>query len=570
MRCPMRKKPFSLILCLVLLLALALPLPVFAANRVETMDIQAVLYTDGSMYVTQVWTGSFDEGTEIYIPMNAPPYLTISRLTVSDQNGSYETLPDWNMDWSFAEKARKCGIHATDSGYEICFGISNYGQNRYAIEYKLDNAVGGYSDRDGVNFRFVNDGMNTTPTDAKVEIRLADGTPITDETAAAWGFGYDGQVEFSDGAILAYTENPLTPANHLTVLFALNKDILSPTRQEPGSFEEVKATALAGSNYDDAEYTGEEISTFEAIVTLLLSIGLPIGLIIWLRKLKKKHAEKKRQRFTEGFGYFRDIPNGGNLSATYALGRLFDVCEDGVVLSTGILRLIQLGCLSPVETQQVGLMGKTKETVSLRLMGSQHDKMNAYDEYLYTVLESAAGSDATLQAKELERFANQNDKLLRAYIQKYDNAGRAYLEQKQCLKRWDPPGSLTDLTPAGEQELGELMGLKRYLTDFSLIAERGVKEIPIWQELLTYAMLFGIADQVAEQMKELYPQISNQLTDYSQSMVTASSYQYLLYRNMKQAEEQREQEKRSGGGGGFASLGGGGGSTGGGSGGGTR
>jgi uncharacterized membrane protein len=144
------------------------------------------------------------------------------------------------------------------------------------------------------------------------------------------------------------------------------------------------------------------------------------------------------------------------------------------------------------------------------------------------------------------------------------------LNQKHCLKRWDMPVRLTDLTPAGEQELGELMGLKRYLTDFSLVAERGIKEMPIWRELLTYAMLFGIADQVAEQMKELYPQISAELTDYSGSMATAYSYHYLLYSNMKKAEEQREQEKRSGGGGGFASLGGGGGSIGGGSGGGTR
>jgi uncharacterized membrane protein YgcG len=208
--------------------------------------------------------------------------------------------------------------------------------------------------------------------------------------------------------------------------------------------------------------------------------------------------------------------------------------------------------------------------VSLRLVGSNHSSMNEYDEYLYTVLESAAGSDSTLQAKELEHFASQNDKLLRAYIQKCENAGRTWLNQKICLKRWDMPAKLTDLTPTGEQELGELMGLKRYLTDFSLIAERGVKEMPIWRELLTYAMLFGIADQVAEQMKELYPQISAELTDYSQSMTTAYSYHYLLYSNMKQAEQRREQEKRSGGGGGFASLGGGGGSIGGGSGGGTR
>jgi len=561
----MRKKVSGLILCFALLFALSLP--AFAANQVSTMDIQAVIYEDGSMYVTQVWEGDFNEGTESYIPMNAPAYLTASQLTVSDQNGSYETVSDWNIDWSFEEKARKCGIHDTDSGYEICFGISRYGQNRYAIEYKLDNAVGGYSDRDGVNFRFVNDGMNTTPTDVKVEIRLADGTPITDETADIWGFRYDGQVEFSDGAILAYTESPIAPENHVTVLFSLEKGILSPSRQEQGSFEEVKETAFSGSDYDD---TGEEVSTFEAIVTMLLSIGLPIGLMIWFFRMKRKRAEKKRQRFAERFGYFRDIPNDGNLRATYALGRLFDVCEDGAILSTGMLRLIQLGCLSPVETQQVGLMGQTRETVSLRLVGSNHSSMNEYDEYLYTVLESAAGSDSTLQAKELEHFASQNDKLLRAYIQKCENAGRTWLNQKICLKRWDMPAKLTDLTPTGEQELGELMGLKRYLTDFSLIAERGVKEMPIWRELLTYAMLFGIADQVAEQMKELYPQISNQLTDYSGSMAAAYSYHYLLYSNMKQAEQRREQEKRSGGGGGFASLGGGGGSIGGGSGGGTR
>ena len=562
----MRKKVRSLILCVVLLFTLTLPAN--AANKVNTMDIQAVIYEDGSMNVTQSWTGLFDEGTECYIPMNAPDYLTISMLTVSDQNGSYDTVPNWNIDWSFEEKAKKCGIHATDNGYEICFGISQYGQNRYTIKYKLDNVVGSYSDRDGVNFRFVNKGMNTTPTDVKVEIRLADGTPIADEIADVWGFGFAGKVVFENGSIIASTETPIYAENHVTVLFAMDKGIITPSRKEPGSFEEVKAKALDGSDYDN---TGsEEVSTFEALTVTLLSIGLPIGLIIWVRRIKKKSAEKKRQRFSERFGYFRDIPNDGNLSATYTLGQMFDVCEDGAILATGMLRLIQLGCLSPVETEQVGFMGKTKGTVNLRLTGSNHDKMNEYDEYLYTVLEGAAGSDAILQAKELERFTSKNDRLLRAYIQKCDSAGRAWLSQKHCLKRWNMPAKLTDLTPAGEQELGELMGFKRYLTDFSLIAERGVKEMPIWRELLTYAMLFGIAEQVAEQMKELYPELSLELADYSQSMVTAYSYHYLLYSNMKKAEQQREQEKRSGGGGGFASFGGGSGSIGGGSGGGTR
>lgn len=564
----MRRRIRYLILCFVLLFTF--PLPAFAANQVNTIDIQAVIYEDGSMSITQNWKGSFEEGTEIYIPMNMPDYLTLSSLTVSDQKGSYDRVTDWNLDWSFEEKARKCGINKTDSGLEICFGISKYGQNSYTIEYKLDKVVGGYSDRDGVNFRFVNDGMNTTPTDVTVQIQLGGGTPITDEIADVWGFGFPGKVVFENGSIVACTDTPLSAENHVTVLFSLDKGILSPSRQEPESFEEVREKAFEGSDYDDSGDSGEEVSTFTALIVTLLSMGLPIFLIIWIGRLKKKSTEKKWQRFSERFGYFRDIPNGGCLSATYALGKMFDVCEDGAILATGMLRLIQLGCLSPVETQEVGFMGKTKEAVSLRLLGSNHDKMNEYDEYLYTVLEGAAGSDATLQAKELERFASQNDKLLRTYIQKCDSAGRDYLNQRHCLKRWNMPAKLTDLTPTGEKELGELMGLKRYLEDFSLVAERGVKEMPIWRELLSYAMLFGIADQVAEQMKELYPALSSELTDYSQSMVTAYSYHYLLYSNMKKAEEQREQEKRSDGGGGFVSFGGGGGSIGGGSGGGTR
>ena len=77
----MRKRTHGLMLCLVLLFVI--PIPAFAANQVNTIDIQALICGDGSMHITQVWEGDFDEGTESYIPMNAPDYLTISELTVS-------------------------------------------------------------------------------------------------------------------------------------------------------------------------------------------------------------------------------------------------------------------------------------------------------------------------------------------------------------------------------------------------------------------------------------------------------------------------------------------------------
>lgn len=565
MRLKMKRRLHIAIVCLLMLFSFSVP--AFAANQVNNIDIKAVVNNDGSMVVTQTWKGSFDEGTENFIPMKASDYLTISDLKVKDQNGTYETLPEWNIDADLEEKANTCGILETDEGYEICFGISEYGDNTYTIKYKLDNLVGGYTDMDGVNFKYVNDQMTTTPTDVTLDISLADGTPLTDDIADIWAFGFEGDVKFNDGSIKASTKKPIEEENHVTVMFGIKKGVLSPARTEDTSFETVKEAAFEGSDYDTED---GGLSTFAAGVIVALIILIPMVVMFFVRKLKKKRKRAKLNKFSDQFGYFRDLPNDGNTNATYALGRLFDVCKDGAILSTGMLRLIDLRCLEPMTEDEVGFMGKTKEVVNLKMLETHHGDMNEYDEYLYTVLEGAAGSDGILQSNELEEFAEENDHLLRNYINKCDSQGRAYLDEKDCLNRPDIPSKLKYLTQSGKKELGELMGFKKYLEEFSLIAERSVKEIPIWKEMLSYAMLFGIADKVAEQMKELYPNMAVEVTNYNNSLYTAYSYQYLLYKNMRRSEERREQEERSSGGGGFSSLGGGGGSIGGGSGGGSR
>lgn len=543
--------------------------PALAQNHVRSIDIEAVLYEDGSIYITQVWEGSFDEGTEAYIPLAAPDYLKISGLRVADHKEVYQVVEPWDMDAGFADKAYTCGLTYTEEGYEICFGLSEYGSNRYSIEYRLEKAIGSYTDLDGVNFQFVSSGMNTTPTDVNVEIRLADGTPLSDQVSDIWAFGYEGQVVFEEGAIRAFTEKPLTGDNHVTVMISFDKGLLQPARTENFSFAQVREAALRGSDYDDAS-SEEDVSPWAALWTMALSIGFPLGLFLLGRMLKKKRAAKKMQTFAQHWGYFREVPNNSHLQATYALGRLFGLCGEGAILGTGMLRLIQLGCLAPARMEETGFMGRTKEVVSLELKGSNHQEMNAYDEYLYTVLEGAAGSDGVLQPKELSGFADQNDTLLRNYIDQSNAGGLKYLQAGQCLKRWDTPAKLKYLTPGGEKELGELVGFKHYLEDFSLVAERGVENIPIWQELLSYALLFGIADKVAEQLREVYPQLGAEVEHYSRNVRTSYAYGHLLAANMGQAEERRARAARSKGSGGFSSLSGGGGSMGGGRGGGTR
>ena len=88
---------------------------VFAKNNVSEIDIDVTIRDDGSAYIVQNWNGTFDEGTENYIPINTED-IEITDFKVSDKNGAYTFVEDWDVDWGFSEKSRKCGINETYDG----------------------------------------------------------------------------------------------------------------------------------------------------------------------------------------------------------------------------------------------------------------------------------------------------------------------------------------------------------------------------------------------------------------------------------------------------------------------
>lgn len=91
------------------------------------------------------------------------------------------------------------------------------------------------------------------------------------------------------------------------------------------------------------------------------------------------------------------------------------------------------------------------------------------------------------------------------------------------------------------------------MLDFSLIHEHGVNETVIWQDYMVYAMLFGIAEKVAPQIKQLYPDAAPQIERYERNIMYAASYN----RALTFAYITRAQRSRSSGSGGRTSRGGG-------------
>lgn len=534
---------------------------VLAENNVSEIDISVTVRNDGSAYIVQNWRGEFNEGTENYIPINTYG-IEISNFMVSDENGTYSLQNSWDVDASFEEKARKCGINETADGIELCFGISEYGENRYAIEYVVKDFIKSYTDYDGTNFMFINPNMSTFPTDGHINIVMENSTALDENNARIWAFGYDGNIEFQNGAINAWTTQALNNDASMIVMLELDKGIIYPQAEVNKSFEVIKEIAFEGSDYGyDNIYDDEEVGIFGMIIgflTMLIIPALIVLVIVFL--VKRKKAIKK---FYKETGYFRDVPNGGKIEVSHYLAQSFDVAgEESLIIGTLILSMINKGFLEPQIDESVGFFGKVKESVNIKLVKEPDTPVELR---LYNLLSASAGDDGILQEKELENYSYRHPEKINAFV---DSVGKSGEKEFISLGGFTngTGNCIKDLSDKGKSELAEIMGLKKYLEEFTLIAERGISETVIWKDYLIYATLFGIADKVLKQLEKVYPEKLPELESYNRNVIIATGY----YRSMYLSSQRAIQARRTSGAGGRASFGGGGGFSGGGSGGGSR
>jgi len=547
------------LLTAVTLILMLLTCIVLADNNVSEIDIDVTVRDDGSAYIVQNWHGTFYEGTENYIPINTED-ISVTGFMVSDEDGTYMFEENWDIDSSFEDKAKKCGINETADGIELCFGISEYGERRYAIEYVVEDFIKSYEDYDGTNFMFINPGMSTFPTDGHINIVLQNGTALNENNAGIWGFGYDGYVEFQNGRVNAYTTSALRDENSMIVMLRLNKGIVSPKTYVDESFETVKDRAFEGSDYGYDDYP-KEASLFEKILGYIIVFGIA-AVIIWFLSYYIKR-KKEIKKFCKEAGYFRDIPNGGRIDVSYYLAQSFDVAsEKGLIIGALILSMINKGSIEPETEENVGFFGKAKQSVNLKLVKKPDASAESA---LYNLLILSAGEDGILQEKELEKYSYKNPEKINEIIETVKNSGK-----QEFINQGGFSGGagncISNLSDKGKAELSEVVGLKKYLDEFTLIAEREITETVIWKEYMVYATLFSIADKVIEQFKKVYPENIPELETYNRNVVIANSY----YRSMHRSSQRAMQARRTSGAGGRASFGGGGGFSGGGHGGGSR
>ena len=531
----------------------------FAQSRLHDLEIRVVLSKDGDARITEIRRMIItSEGTECYIPIGNTGRSMVTDLTVSDEQGKEYTPCDvWDVNWDREKKTGKCGILEKSSGYELCWGLGAPGERTYTASYTLTGLVRSYEESDGFNWMFVARDVKPSPEHVKLTITTDYGTLLTDSIANIWAFGYGGDIIFTDSAIVAETTEPFKEHDAMIVMCEFNKGVFSPWNLNyKMKFESVKKCAFEGSDYLEEEKKEDKDPWWMTWLEWICGGGLvflALCGLVWEPVARLVYKFKFRN-----VDWYRDIPLGGDLSlANHLMNEVNQQRDYDKLLSASVLKLVQMGALGidqqrPKPAFVINEWKTDAQVANRKLLES-----------IYTLFKHAAGDNQVLDPHELKNYM-ESEKHWSEVYSFVNILHEIHLD------------SLSD----NKTEVNHLLGLKKFLKDFTLIDEREVQEVTLWKDYMVWATLFGIASTVVEQMKKINPEyfkmdnIASQLA-YSVMQpevtkvfanATASAY----YRDLSDSTSSSGGSRRSSGGGGHASRGGGGGYHGGGSGGGIR
>ena len=543
---------------------------VFAQSVLHDLDIRVELSRNGDARITETRQMTIDnKGTECYIGLSEMSPSTVKDLSVSDESRQqYENIGEWKLDRSRSEKAGRCGIVEKGNGcYELCWGLGDSGQRTYVTSYTITGLVRGYPDADALRHVFLDENVSPKPIHAKVTIVGADTTLVfTPDTCGIWGFRFYGELGFENGTMVAETTGPMNSEAALYIMAQFPKGMLEPAIQTTDdTFEHKKQLALEGSDYVDVDIV--QLSDGKRGMSAPTAIGILGGTIVCLGGIlysfsgsRSRKKRKKIMALVKSVDYFKSIPLEGNLQKANDMLNAFNVGKAHNykrLISATILHLINEGVFSvePMMTE-AGKMAK-RFVVKEKLPVEKDWSPLAYK--MHEIFNKASGENHVLDPKELETFM-ENDNNLKV-VKSFLNA----LHTMRTLEFYENH----------KDEVCEVFGFKRFLEDFTLMNERHLTEIKLWNDYMVWATLYGNAEQVIKDMKAINPEffkmdhVAIQLSDNDilpvvyASVFKGTDHVFDIMLNSRKepvrSYRSRSSSSRSSGGGGRSSYRGGGG-----------
>ena len=547
------------------------------ANSIEKISMDIYINKNGNAIVTEVWSCQASSGTEIYHPYYNLGNSKITNLTVSDSGTTYQTLSNWSTSGSLQSKAQKCGIHNLSNGVELCWGISSYGFHTYTVRYTITNFIADLNDYQMIYWTLIPYDFSNRIGNAYIKIHADEAFP---NNTPIWGYGnYGGTAYAYDGYIEMQSKNGLDADEYMTILVQFPKGTFNTANSLNNNFDYYYKMAEEGA----VHYKKNNINPF--VISCVFIFG--VILILFLRNFiltnisnlisrafnpSVLHKPSDAKFSKKDIEYFRDIPCNNDIFRAFYVGYNYNILKNNSNLLGSIILKWVKDSVIKIEHKETSDMFKKDDISIIFKTSSLQNYESEKEKELFDMLHLAS-KDEVLNNKDFKKWCKSNYEFLFKWFDNIleDQRDKFVIENLVIHKQatlWAT--EKYSATPELRQEALKLAGLKKYLKDYTLIKNREPIEVKLFENYLIYAQLMGIADTVAKNFKDLYPDIVEQSNfDSYNDIILANTLASRGLTYALSAKSKAEAYSSGGfGGGGFSSGGGGGGSFGGGGGGG--
>ena len=560
------KRTFKFIILFIFIFSLAKQVN---ANSISSINMNIYLSDTGDATITETWQTYLDEGTENYHPyFNIGNSKIIFNSVKDDRGTTYNYNSNWNIDNSFEIKKNTFGIYNSGNEYDLCWGISEYGNRTYTLNYTIQNFI--YNTTDNYQILYwtlIPKGMSSSVD--KVYIKVHANNNFSDDLPV-WGYGnYGGTAYVYNGIIEATSpEKGLSTDQYMTILVKFSSNTFNTTNSIDKSWDEVYSEAKKGATaYKENDNSFMSILSDFLYIIVAVLVFVPYALSA---KRKKNHMISGKDELKDVLP-FRDIPFGEDYFYTNYLAQEYDlISTDTNILGAMFLKWIKNNYLT-ISTEEKGIF-KTKTTKFIINPNSTNQMTDPNELKLWDIINKAA-VDNILEDNEFKKYCKKNyQTLLNLFDNINDNIDKnlknnnAFITTVEIKKTFGTSKKYTATSKLNE-DARKLAGLKVFFKDFTSLNEKQPIEVKQWREYLIYAQILGMAEQVAKEFKKFYPDVITDV-NYNDIVLINNFSNNGVYAAM---DARSRAQNYSAGGGGFSFGGGGGGSFGGGgSGGGSR
>lgn len=500
-------------------------------HELEDLYIHTYIHEDGSATIRETRKATLSEGTENFLVIENIGKSEIRDFRVMEYGVAFEHVGEWDSSDSRADKALKQGIIITKDGYELVWGIGLYGEHEYIIEYRVTDFIKQLDDAQIIYWYFVSQHTNIPPQNVRIEIESAKDLSFNDEKI--WAYGFDGDIQFQDGKVIAESKRPLAKSDYAVVLVKFDENAFATADVLDKSFSDIKKEADEGKGIE---------GTFTIILMVITSIGFVIvirfvvhgflsGVFRGVNKVKKL---KKAPVKYEG-QHTNELPYKGQLHEIYQLLADAKLSNLENLMGAYFLKWIKEKRIK-IEHETVEGLFKRKQKVTIQIL-----RKNVIDDVhesdLFSNLSVVADETGKVEIKELQKSVSMSRHTMKQWEQNVKNTSQAVLIEQGYFKdvvKFGLTGynETYEKTEKGEQLEREIFLFKNYLRNLSDVDESNPNNAELLDEYMIWATFLGMTKEAQVQFTSLYadymvysmyrPQAIEAVVEISNSIAYAS------------------------------------------------